>query len=446
MKTRMVRLAAAFVITGSLIGGLDDGQVSAASGNVAPVVASGSLTVPYENTYSIHFTASDPNGDALTIVTPPVNDDWIGCDDGPATDFTCEYSSSRYGDPAPLPTASFQRTISYSVSDGNTTTTGVWTVTVLPPPTMELLGRPTVTEGGVAVLQFRLSSNTYGAQLFPAHATAVDTADGNVISVTDFVVEVADGQTTAELRVPIDDDAIDEPTEYFTVSVDSGDAIPYRFVTGGNLVTVLDNDGKGPIDTTPPVVAKHRNVIVERGGSRPAWVPFTSPSANDAVDGPLPAVCNPAPLAMMPIGKTKVTCTATDGAGNKGNGTFQVTVRTPKTNGSAKVIGAGYHQCVIAGQYVWVEAEGFTPGSQVTMQLQSSSLEVIPLLTTNADKKGRVRQFLKIPTSNPGDADLVVLGPAGDDDLVRMLPVKVARNRHQYGDRIMAFLRNCQFD
>jgi hypothetical protein len=446
MKIRMVRLAATFVITGSLVGALDDGQVSAAAGNGAPVVASGSLTVGYEDSYSIHFTASDPDGDALTVVTPPVNDDWIGCDDGPATDFTCEYSSSRYGDPAPLPTSSFERTISYSVSDGNTTSTGVWTVTVLPPPTMEILGRPTVTEGEVAVLQFRLSSNTYGAQLFPAHATAIDTADGNVISVTDFVVEVAEGQTTAELRIAIDDDAIDEPTEYFTVSVDSGDAIPYRFATDGNIVTVLDNDGTVPTDTTPPDVAKHRNVIVERGGSRPAWVPFTSPTANDAVDGALPAVCDPAPLAMMPIGKTKVTCSATDAAGNKASSSFHVTVRTPKKNGSAKVIGAGYHQCVIAGQYVWVEAEGYTPGSEVTMQLQSSSLEMIPLLTTNADKKGRVRQFVKIPTAAPGDADVVVMGPAGNDDLVRMLPVKVARNRHQYGGRILAFLRNCQCD
>ena len=65
----------------------------------------------------------------------------------------------------------------------------------------------------------------------------------------------------------------------------TADAIPYRFVPGGNLVTVLDNDGPTSTDTTPPVVAKHRNVIVERGGSRPAWVFFSPPSATDDVDG-----------------------------------------------------------------------------------------------------------------------------------------------------------------
>jgi HYR domain len=445
MKIRMMRLAAACVVAGSLVGGLDYGGASAAS-NLAPTVSGGSMTVRYEDVYSIEFTASDPDGDALTVVAPPVNDDWIGCDDGPATSFTCEYSSSRYYDPAPLPAAPLQRTVSYSVSDGTTTSTGVWTVTVLPPPTLEIVGRPTVTEGGRAVLQVKLSANTYGSLLFPAHATAVDTADGSVISSTDFIVEFADGQTTAELRIPIDDDATLEPTEYFTVSVDASDAVPYRFATGGNLVTVLDNDGKASADKVAPVVAKHRNVIVERGGSRPAWVPYSPPTATDAVDGALPAVCNPAPMAAMPAGVTKVTCTATDAAGNAASNTFQVTVRSPKSNASAKVVGGGHRQCLTTGESVWVEAEGFTANSYVTIQLQSSSLEVTRLKTVRADRKGRIRLLVKVPTAAAGDADVVVLGPAGNDDLVRMIPVKVARNRHQYGGRILSFLRNCQCD
>jgi HYR domain len=445
MKIRMVRWAAAFVVAGSVVGGLDCGAASAAV-NRAPVVPGGSLTVRYEDVYSIRFTASDPDGSPLTVVTPPVNDDWIGCDDGPATNLKCEYSSSRYFDPAPLPTAPFQRTVSYTVSDGTTTSTGVWTVTVLPPPTMEILGRPTVTEGGQAVLQVKLSGNTSGSLLFPARVTAVNTPDGDVIAATDLMIEFADGQTTADLSIPVSDDALDEPTEFFTVSVDPGDAIPYRFVGGGNLVTVLDNDGNGSGDKVAPVVAKHRNVIVERSGSRPAWVSYSPPSATDAVDGPLTSLCDPAPMAAMPMGVSKVTCTATDAAGNAGSSTFQMTVRSPKSGGSAKVVGGGSRQCLTPGQSVWVEAEGFTSNSYVTIQLQSSSLEVTRLKTLRADKKGRVRLFVKIPTASFGDADVVVLGPSGDDDFVRMLPVKIARNRHQYGGRILAFLRNCQCD
>jgi hypothetical protein len=73
-------------------------------------------------------------------------------------------------------------------------------------------------------------------------------------------------QTTVDVRIPIDDDAIDEPTEYFSVSVDPLDAVPYRFADGGNLVTVLDNDGPTPTDRDAPVVAPHRNIVVDRTG------------------------------------------------------------------------------------------------------------------------------------------------------------------------------------
>lgn len=156
-----------------------------------------------------------------------------------------------------------------------------------------------------------------------------------------------------------------EPTEYFTVSVDAGDAIPYRLVTGENLVTVLDNDGPVSTDTTPPVVAPHRNVIVERGGSRPAWVPFSPPSATDQVDGSLPALCNPA-------------------------------VRRSSSS-----------------------------------NLQARRLQ----------RKGRIRQIVRVPSGATGDADIVVIGPSGNDDLVRMMPIRVGRDRHHHGGSVMALLR-----
>ena len=444
MNIRFVHLATALAVAGSLVGGLELGQVSAAAPNQAPVVNGGELMVRYENVYSIHFTASDPEGDALTIVTPPVNDDWISCDGGPATDFTCDYSSNRYYDPAPLPTEPFQKMITYSVSDGTTTTTGTWTVTVLPPPVMEIVGRPTVTEGGEAVLQLQLSTNAYGSMIIPAHVVAVDTADGEVVSATSLIINVADGQTSIDIRIPIDDDAIDEPAEYFKVSVDAPDAIPYRFADGGNLVTVLDNDGAKPTDREPPVVGKHRNIIVERGGGRPAWVSYSPPAASDTVDGSLPSVCNPAPMSVMPRGRTQVTCTATDGAGNSSSSTFQVTVGSPKTDGAAIAIG-GDRRCVVPDQLVWVEGEGFTPGAAVTIQMQTPDLNVVELRTVRADRKGRVREIVKAPTVAAGEADVVLVGPAGNDDLVRMLPLRVGRSHRGHG-HVVALLRNRSCD
>jgi hypothetical protein len=429
----------------ALVVGFEVGHASAAV-DQAPVVTSGAMTVRYDEVYSVHFTASDPDGDALTVVTPPINDDWRGCDGGPATDFTCDYSSSRYYDPAPLPTESFQRTITYSVTDGTATSTGVWTVTVLPPPTMQITGSPTVTEGGDAVLKLELSSNPYGSLMVLAHTVAVGVGDDTGIS-PDLMFEVADGQTTADVHVPIADDTVDGPTRHFSVVVDQVDAIPYRFVAGGNLVTVLDNDGQPPSDTTPPVVGKHRNVIVERGGKLPARVSFSPPSAVDDVDGVVPVDCVPGSMSVMPMGRSSVLCSATDKAGNLATSSFDVTVRKPTSAGSAQVFG-GFHDdtCAEPGQIVWVTAEGFTPGSPVIIQLQASDQQVTRLQTAQADRRGRVHQIVTMPAATPGDADVVVTGQAGPNDLVRMLPLRVARGHHHHGGELIAFLRHRECD
>jgi hypothetical protein len=333
------------------------------------------------------------------------------------------------------------------VSDGTSTSTGVWTITVLPPPTLEIIGRPTVTEGGEAVLQLKLSSNTYGPLVVQAHANAIDAADGEVVSTTPFLIELADGATVAEVRVPVADDATVEPTEYFNVTVDAADAIPYRFVEGGNLVTVLDNDAPPSGDTVAPVVATHRNVIVERSGNRAAFVSYTSPTASDDVDGKLQAMCAPGSMSAMPIGQTKVTCTATDAAGNTGTSTFQVAVRRPTSEGSAKALSGGHgdRECVAPGQFAWVSAGGFAPASQVKIELQSSNLDVVTVQTVTADRKGRVRQLIQIPAATPGDSDVVLTSAVGNDDFVRMLPLRVAKKHHREG-ALLASLRNRDCD
>jgi hypothetical protein len=299
---------------------------------------------------------------------------------------------------------------------------------------MEIVGRPTVTEGGVAVLQLKLLTSSFDPLVVPAHTTVTSAANGAVLSTSDFSIDVAGGATTTDLHIPIADNAIDEPTRYLTVSVDVVDAIPYRFVEGGNLVTVLDNDGAVSTDTTPPVVAKRRNVIVERSGNRPAWVAFSPPQALDNVDGALPAICNPAPMSAMPMGQTVVSCSATDAAGNRGSSTFRITVRRPTKDGTAKPVASDDRRCVVTGHAISVVAEGFTPGSEVTIQMQSSGLDVVFLQKVRADRDGRVRQTVTTPVTPAGDADVVLIGTQGADDFVRMLPVKVA-SRHDYRHR-----------
>lgn len=432
MTTRVwLAMAAA---AAALIVGFEVGQAGAAS-NEPPIVNGGSLTVSYEDTYSVHFTASDPEGAALTLVAPPTNEDWLGCDGGPPTDFTCDYSSSRYYDPAPLPTAPFQRTITYSVTDGVSTSTGEWNVTVLPPPTMQITGNVTVTEGGEALLHLELSSNTYGSMIVIGHLIDEDTADDAVDPLATFAIDIADGQTTAEVRVPIPDDAVGQPLRHLTASVGRDDAIPYRFVPGGNRVTVLDNDAEVPVDTAPPTIAAHRDLTVQRGGNRPAHVFFSPPAASDDVDGTISTVCVPGPLSEMAVGHTKVACSATDASGNATERSFKVKVRKVSASGLKDLFGRhGEHQCVVPGQVVSVFAEGFAAGATVTMFVQTKDLDIVPLPTTTADRKGRIRQVVTIPVAAAGAADVVVVGPAGSADLMRMIPIRIGDDPGQRSD------------
>jgi hypothetical protein len=60
-------------------------------------------------------------------------------------------------------------------------------------------------------------------------------------------------------------------------------------------------------------------------------VRFTA-SAYDAVDGTLDAQCDPGSGETFPLGRTRVTCTATDKAGNKGTDSFFVLVRFVDTD------------------------------------------------------------------------------------------------------------------
>jgi len=78
-------------------------------------------------------------------------------------------------------------------------------------------------------------------------------------------------------------------------------------------------------DTTPPVVTVPADFSVDTESSGGRTVTFSA-SANDNVDGPLPASCSPSSGSTFPVGTTKVTCTATDSHGNTGSADFDVTV------------------------------------------------------------------------------------------------------------------------
>jgi hypothetical protein len=78
-------------------------------------------------------------------------------------------------------------------------------------------------------------------------------------------------------------------------------------------------------DTTPPDLRLPASVHT-RTTSRHGRVLSFRPVALDAIDGEIPETCTPASPHRYPIGKTNVTCRATDKAGNRAVGNFAVYV------------------------------------------------------------------------------------------------------------------------
>ena len=78
-------------------------------------------------------------------------------------------------------------------------------------------------------------------------------------------------------------------------------------------------------DTTPPVVTVPGNLVVYATTSNGAVVSFST-SATDIADGSVATSNSPASGTLFPLGKTIVTTTAMDAAGNAANKAFTVTV------------------------------------------------------------------------------------------------------------------------
>jgi HYR domain len=79
-------------------------------------------------------------------------------------------------------------------------------------------------------------------------------------------------------------------------------------------------------DVTPPqLTGAAARIVRAPRQSRGARVSFTV-SAHDDVDGALPATCTPRSGSRFKLGKTRVTCSATDSGGNTATARFTVTV------------------------------------------------------------------------------------------------------------------------
>jgi hypothetical protein len=87
-------------------------------------------------------------------------------------------------------------------------------------------------------------------------------------------------------------------------------------------------------DSTPPdILGDLPELQVEATGPDGATVDYGNPTGYDNQDGDIPVDCVPPPGSKFPLGKTLVTCSAQDSAGNPARRTFTVDVedKTPPT-------------------------------------------------------------------------------------------------------------------
>jgi hypothetical protein len=84
-----------------------------------------------------------------------------------------------------------------------------------------------------------------------------------------------------------------------------------------------------PPDTTAPRLDLPESIVRDATSTTGADVSYPA-SATDERDGAVPVTCTPSSGTTFPIGATTVHCTAIDKAGNTANGSFTVTVSTPR--------------------------------------------------------------------------------------------------------------------
>jgi hypothetical protein len=100
--------------------------------------------------------------------------------------------------------------------------------------------------------------------------------------------------------------------------------VAFALYQGGNKVRVYLNTTP---DTTPPVLSgvpgDQTASTTSAAGTTVSW---SAPTATDIVDGAVPVTCAPASGSRFAPGTTRVTCSATDRAGNTASASFDVTV------------------------------------------------------------------------------------------------------------------------
>jgi len=163
-------------------------------------------------------------------------------------------------------------------------------------------------------------------------ATPAAVADRPVFNPSDITGVEATGPSGAVVTFSLSgSDDNGDPT--INCDHSSGDTFPVGDTTVNCTATDTVTSETTPgsfdvqvVDTTDPTVTVPAPITAEATGPDGAAVSFSA-SASDTVSGSLTPSCSPSSGDTFPLGTTNVTCTATDGSGNQGSASFDVTVQ-----------------------------------------------------------------------------------------------------------------------
>ncbi|MRS04606.1 HYR domain-containing protein, partial [bacterium] len=146
----------------------------------------------------------------------------------------------------------------------------------------------------------------------------------NLLGWTDLVRNYA-SYTEVLLELKVDNQQIEWGTynsDHTYSMVKPGNDSPMSFTLQIYDIAAYNNHGGlcvnlyQYVDSTAPEIADHDDVTVEATGPGGALVTYTPPTTADLVDGPGTATCVPDSGSQFALGKTTVSCSAIDKAGN----------------------------------------------------------------------------------------------------------------------------------
>jgi hypothetical protein len=142
-----------------------------------------------------------------------------------------------------------------------------------------------------------------------------DSTSGKAVTYSATALDAVAGPVSATCA-PVSGSTFPVGTTTVNCSASDGNNPP---TTGSFTVTVSDSSG--------PNLSGYGDKTVEANGPAGSVVNFSTPTAVDAIDGPIGAVsCAPVSGSTFPLGTTAVNCSATDSHGNTGHATFNVAV------------------------------------------------------------------------------------------------------------------------